>query len=91
MWLVAAVAVTLLVLPWVIALAVAHHHHLDASAVTILAAVSIPLSTLWIAYVTLAKDSGSAASGHSLSMAQIADQLAAGRHSVGSRGSRTPP
>ena len=76
MWLVAAVAVVLLVLPWVIALAVAHHHHLDATAVAILAAVSIPLSALWVAFVTLAKDSGSADSGRSVSMAEIADQLA---------------
>ena len=76
MWLVAAVAVALLALPWVIALALAHHHHLDATAVGILAAVSIPLSGLWIAWVTLAKGGGSATLASGLSMAQIADHLA---------------
>ena len=76
MWLVAAVAVALLVLPWVIALARAHHHHVDATAVGVLAAVSIPLSALWIAWVTLAKGGGSGTSTGSLSMAQVADQLA---------------
>ncbi len=75
MWLVAAVAVALLVLPWVIALALAHHHHLDATAVAILAAVSIPLSGLWLAWVTLAKSGGSSAlAGRSL--AEVADELA---------------
>jgi hypothetical protein len=76
MWLVAAVAVALLVLPWVIALALAAHHHLDATAVGILAAVSIPLSALWIAWVTLAKGGGSETAASRLSAAQVADQLA---------------
>jgi hypothetical protein len=76
MWLVAAVAVALLVLPWVIAVALARHHHLDATAVGILAAVSIPLSALWIAWVTLAKGGGPGTSVNSLGMAQVADQLA---------------
>jgi hypothetical protein len=76
MWLVAAVAVALLVLPWVIALALAPHHHLDAAAVGILAAVSIPLSALWIAWVTLAKGGGSETAASGLSVAQVADQLA---------------
>ena len=76
MWLVGVVAVALLVLPWVIALALARHHHLDATAVGILAAVSIPLSALWIAWVTLAKAGGSSTSVSSLSLAQVADQLA---------------
>ena len=76
MWLVAVMAAALLVLPWVIALALAPRHHLDATAVTILAAMSIPLSGLWIAWVTLAKGGGSGTSVSSLSMAQVADQLA---------------
>jgi NACHT domain len=76
MWLVAAVAVALLVLPWMIALALARHHHLDATAVGILAAVSIPLSGLWIAWVTLAKGDSPGAAASGLSMAQVADQLA---------------
>lgn len=42
MWLVAGVATVLLVLPWVMALAHARHHNLDAAAVGILATVSIP-------------------------------------------------
>ena len=76
MGLVAAVAVALLVLPWVIALALAHHHHLDATAAGILAAVSIPLSGLWLTWVTLAKGEGSGTPASSPSMAAVADQLA---------------
>jgi hypothetical protein len=58
LWLVAAVAVAVLGLPWVIALTLARHHHLDVTTVAILAAVTIPLSALWIAWVTLAKGEG---------------------------------
>jgi len=76
MWLVAAIAVALLVLPWMIALALVRHHHLDATAVAILASVSIPLSALWLAWVTLAKSGGSGSPVSGLSMAQVADQLA---------------
>ena len=76
MWLVAAAAVALLVLPWLIALALAPHHHLDATAVGILAAVSIPLSGLWLAWVTVAKSGGSGTPVSGRSMAQVADQLA---------------
>ena len=76
MWLIAVVAAALLVLPWLTTLALAHHHHLDATAVTILAAVSIPLSALWLAWVTVAKGGGSGAQASSLSLAQVADQLA---------------
>jgi hypothetical protein len=76
MAMVAAVAGALLVLPWVIALAVARRHHLDVTAVAILAAVSIPLSVLWIAWVTLAKGGGSGTAVSSLGLAQVADQLA---------------
>jgi hypothetical protein len=58
LWLVAVTAVVLLVLPWVIALALVGHHHLDFGAVSILAAVSIPLSGLWLTWVTIAKGGG---------------------------------
>ena len=76
MWLAATVAVGLLVLPWVIALVLAPHHHLDATVVGILAAVSIPLSGLWLTWVTVAKGGGSGALATGLSMAQVADQIA---------------
>ena len=75
-WLVAVVAVALLALPWVIALALVRHHHLDFDDVSILVAVSIPLSGLWLTWVTLAKGGGSApASG--LATAKMLDQLPA--------------
>jgi NACHT domain len=76
MWLAATVAVALLALPWVVALALAPHHHLDATAVGILAAVSIPLSGLWLSWVTVAKGGGSGALATGLSTAQVADQIA---------------
>ncbi len=76
MWLAATVAVGLLALPWVIALALAPHHHLDVALVGILAAVSIPLSGLWLAWVTVAKGGGSGAPATGLSAAQVADQIA---------------
>ena len=44
------IAVALLVLPWVLAWVLAPHHHLDATAVTILASVTIPLAGLWLAW-----------------------------------------
>jgi hypothetical protein len=75
MWLVAAVAVALLVVPWMIALALSRHHHLDATAAGILAAVSIPLAALWLAWVPLAKGGGSGAPVSGLGMAEVADQL----------------
>ncbi len=46
-----AIAVALIVLPWVITLALEPHHHLGATAVTILASVSIPLAAVWLAWV----------------------------------------
>jgi hypothetical protein len=76
MWLAATVAVGLLALPWVIALVLAPHHHLDATVVGILAAVSIPLSGLWLTWVTVAKGEGSGAPATGLSTAQVADQIA---------------
>jgi Tetratricopeptide repeat len=44
------IAAALLALPWALAWAVAPHHHLDAATVTILAAVTIPLSGLWLTW-----------------------------------------
>ena len=44
------IAAALLVLPWVLAWALAPHHHLDATAVTILVSVSIPLAGLWLTW-----------------------------------------
>jgi hypothetical protein len=44
------IAVALLVLPWVLAWVLAPHHHLDATAVAILVAVTIGLSTLWLTW-----------------------------------------
>ena len=76
MWLAATVAVGLLALPWVIELALAPDHHLNVTQVGILAAVSIPLSGLWLTWVTVAKGGGSGALATGLSMAQVADQIA---------------
>jgi NACHT domain len=76
MGLVATVAVALLVLPWVIALALARRHHLDTTAVGILAAVSVPLSGLWLTWVTLAKAEGPGTPATSPGIAMVADQLA---------------
>jgi hypothetical protein len=56
LWLVATVTLGLLALPWVIALALAPHHDLN---VGILAAVSVPLSGLWLTWVTVAQGGGS--------------------------------
>ena len=53
MWLAATVAVGLLALPWVIALALAPHHHLDVTLVTILVAVTIGLATLWLTWAAV--------------------------------------
>ena len=58
LWLVAVIAVALLVLPWVIAVLLVRNHHLDFDSATILAAISIPLSGLWLTWVTLAKHGG---------------------------------
>jgi Tetratricopeptide repeat len=44
------IAVGLLVAPWVLVWLLAPHHHLDATAVAILAAGSIGLSTLWLTW-----------------------------------------
>jgi hypothetical protein len=69
------IAASLLVLPWVITLVLVRHHHLDVDEVSILAAVSIPLSGLWLTWVALAKDEGSGAPA--LTATKVADQLAA--------------
>jgi hypothetical protein len=76
MRLTATVAVGLLAAPWAIALALAPHHHLGVALVDVLAAVSIPLSGLWLAWVTVAKGGGSGALATGPSAAQVADQIA---------------
>ena len=47
------IAVALLVLPWVIVLALKLLHHLNDTAVTILASASIGLPTVWLAWVPI--------------------------------------
>jgi hypothetical protein len=76
MRLTATVAVGLLAAPWAIALALTPHHHLSVALVDVLAAVSIPLSGLWLAWVTVAKGGGSGALATGPSAAQVADQIA---------------
>ncbi len=49
----------LLVLPWVLVWTLAPHHHLDATAVTILVSVTIPLAGLWLAWAAFRKASKS--------------------------------
>ena len=44
------IAMALLVVPWVLLWALAPRHHLDATAVAILVAVTIGLATLWLTY-----------------------------------------
>src|ERR1039457_4158979 len=44
------IAAALLVLPWVLAWTLVSHHHLDATAVTILVSVTIPLAGLWLTW-----------------------------------------
>lgn len=53
-----AIAVALLVLPWVIALVLGLLGHLDATAVTILTSVSVGLPTVWLAWVPVRARSG---------------------------------
>ena len=44
------IAMALLVVPWVLLWALAPRHHLDATAVAILVAITIGLATLWLTY-----------------------------------------
>jgi hypothetical protein len=46
------IATALLVLPWVLVWALAPHHHLNTTAVIILASLTIPLSALWLTWKT---------------------------------------
>ena len=46
-----AIAWAILVLPWVIALALAPRHYISTAAVGVLAAVSIPGAALWLVWV----------------------------------------
>jgi hypothetical protein len=57
------IALALLVLPWVLAWALVPHHHLDATAVTLLAAVAIPLAGLWLSWAAVRNASGPGPAG----------------------------
>ena len=68
------IAAALLVLPWALAWAVAPHHHLDSTVVTILVAVTIPLAGLWFTWAAFRNaswpapaDGGAQISGESTS------------------------
>ena len=68
----------LLVLPWVIPLILwRHHHHLDVAAVTVLVAVSFGAPTLWITWAAYRGPRRSGAAESGLTLAQVADRLAA--------------
>jgi len=68
------IALALLLLPWAAALVAARrHHHLD---VGIVAAVSIGLATLWVAWATMRGPKRPAAPVSGLTLGQVADQLA---------------
>jgi hypothetical protein len=70
-----AIAIALLVLPWVTVLA-RRYHHLDGGTVGVLTAVSLSLSTLWITWAAYRGPRRAEATASSLSVAQLADQLA---------------
>ena len=68
------IAMALLLLPWATVLVAARrHHHLDFGAV---AAVSIGLATLWVAWATLRGPKRPAAPANGLTLGQVADRLA---------------
>ncbi len=72
-----AIAVALLLLPWVVAWGlVRRHHHLDGGTVGILVAVSLGLPSLWVMWTTYRGPKRFSAPASGLSMGQIADQLA---------------
>ena len=72
-----AIAIALLILPWVVALVLLRrHHHLDGGTVGILVAVSLGLPTLWLTWAAYRGPRRAGASVGGLSLAQIADQLA---------------
>src|SRR5205085_1774438 len=76
-----AVLWALLLLPWGVALVLVHrNNHLDAATVTLLLAVSLGLSALWVTWAAYRglRRFDTAASG--LGMAQVADQLAVAVH-----------
>ena len=68
------IALALLLLPWATVLVAARrHHHLDVGTV---AAVSIGLATLWVAWATLRGPRRPTAPVSGLTLGQVADQLA---------------
>jgi NACHT domain len=69
-------AVALLLLPWLVALVSARRHHLDAGEVSILVAVSVGLSGLWLMWATYRGPRRADNSVGEPSMAHVADHLA---------------
>jgi hypothetical protein len=71
------IAIALFLLPWVPALVlVRRHHHLDGGTVGILVSVSLGLPTLWLMWTSYRGPKRSGAAVSSLSLAQVADNLA---------------
>jgi hypothetical protein len=73
-WRAGAVAIALILLPWIAVLA-RPHHHLDVATVTVLVSLSLGLPMIWLTWA-LYRDARSAKLVSSLSVAQVADQLA---------------
>jgi hypothetical protein len=72
------IALGLLGLPWAVALVQAlRHQHLDSGAVGIVVALSVGLPALWLAWAGYLVASRSSAQPGELTLAQVADQLAA--------------
>jgi hypothetical protein len=72
-----AIALALFLLPWVVAvILLRRHHHLDGGTVGLLVAVSLGLPTLWLTRAAVRGPRRAATSASSLSMGQLADQLA---------------
>ncbi len=68
------IALAALLLPWIAVLVAARrHHHLDVGTV---AAVSISLATLWVAWATFRGPKRPAAPASGLTLGHVADQLA---------------
>lgn len=72
-----AIAVALLLLPWVVAWSlVRRHHHLDGGTVAILVSLSLGLPSLWPMWTTYRGPKRANSSIHGLNLGQVADQLA---------------
>jgi hypothetical protein len=72
-----ALAAAMLLLPWAAALVLVHrHHHLNVADVTILVSVSLGLPALWLMWTTYRGPRRSGMPASSVTMSQVADQLA---------------